>query len=52
MSVSLEESSSLTTRFRDALPSIWKESRNTQIWGVDMEHTELQVLEVILEKVL
>jgi hypothetical protein len=51
MSLSLEESSSLTSHFRDALPSILKKSRNTEIWGVDLKHAEWQVLEVILEKV-
>ncbi|KAJ5789196.1 uncharacterized protein N7518_006207 [Penicillium psychrosexuale] len=52
MSVSLEKSSSLASRFRDALPSILKKSRNTEIWGVDLKHAEWQVLEVILEKFL
>lgn len=52
MSVSLENSSSLAGRFRDALPSILKKSLHTEIWGVDLEHAEWQVLEVILEKVL
>ncbi|KAJ5285189.1 hypothetical protein N7524_000495 [Penicillium chrysogenum] len=52
MSLSLEESSSLTSHFRDALPSILKKSRNTEIWGVDLKHAEWQVLEVILEKFL
>lgn len=52
MSVSLEKSSSLASRLRDALPSILKKSRNTEIWGVDLKHAEWQVLEVILEKVL
>ncbi|KAJ6191107.1 hypothetical protein N7519_001128 [Penicillium mononematosum] len=52
MSVSLEESSPLDSHFRDALPSILKKSRNTEIWGVDLKHAEWQVLEVILEKFL
>lgn len=52
MSVSLEKSSSLASRFRDALPSILKNSRHTEIWGIDLKDAEGQVLEVILEKVL
>ncbi|OQD66787.1 hypothetical protein PENPOL_c004G05664 [Penicillium polonicum] len=52
MSVSLEKSSSLASRFRDALPSILKNSRHAEIWGVDLKDAEGQVLEVILEKFL
>lgn len=52
MSVSLEKSSSLASRFRDALPSILRNSRHTEIWGIDLKDAEGQVLEVILEKVL
>jgi hypothetical protein len=51
MSVSLEKPSSLASHFRDALPSLLKKSRNTEIWGVDLKHAEWQVQEVILEKV-
>ncbi|OQE89817.1 hypothetical protein PENNAL_c0013G06240 [Penicillium nalgiovense] len=52
MSVSPEKSSSQASRLRDALPSILKKSRNTEIWGVDLKDTEWQVLELILEKFL
>ena len=52
MSVSLEKTTSLASRFRDTIPSILKKSRHTEIWGVDLKHAESQVLEVILEKVL
>ncbi|CAG8165949.1 unnamed protein product [Penicillium nalgiovense] len=52
MSVSREKSSSQASRLRDALPSILKKSRNTEIWGVDLKDTEWQVLELILEKFL
>ncbi|KAH8703839.1 kinase-like domain-containing protein [Talaromyces proteolyticus] len=52
MSVSFEKASSLASRFRDALPSVLKKSRHTEIWGVDIKHAEWQVLEVILEKFL
>lgn len=51
MSVSLEKSSSLASRFRDALPSIVTKSRHGEIWGIDLEHAEWEVVEVILEKV-
>lgn len=52
MFVSLEKTTSLASRFQDALPSILKKSRHTEIWGVDLKHAEWQVLEVVLEKVL
>ncbi|KAJ9489950.1 hypothetical protein VN97_g3339 [Penicillium thymicola] len=38
--------------FRDALPSILKKSRHTEIWGIDLKDAEGKVLEVILEKFL
>ncbi|QKX56170.1 uncharacterized protein TRUGW13939_03270 [Talaromyces rugulosus] len=46
MSVSLEKPSSLASRFRDALPSVFKKSRNSEIWGVDIKHAEWQVVEM------
>ncbi|KAI2678101.1 hypothetical protein CBS147355_5102 [Penicillium roqueforti] len=52
MFVSLEKTTSLASRFQDALPSILKKSRHTEIWGVDLKHAEWQVLEVVLEKFL
>lgn len=52
MSVSLENSSSPTSRLRDALSSILKKSGNSEIWGIDLKHAEWQLLEVILEKVI
>ncbi|KAJ5466077.1 hypothetical protein N7530_009864 [Penicillium desertorum] len=47
MSVSLEKPSSLASHFRDALPSLLKKSRNTEIWGVDLKHAEWQVQEFL-----
>ncbi|KAJ5961226.1 kinase-like domain-containing protein [Penicillium vulpinum] len=52
MSVSLDKPNSLASCFRDALPSVLKNSRNSEIWGVDLLHAEWQVLELILGKFL
>ncbi|KGO76608.1 Aminoglycoside phosphotransferase [Penicillium italicum] len=52
MSVSSGKSNSLASRFQNALPSILANSHQTEIWGVDLKHTEGQVLELILEKFL
>lgn len=53
MSVSLKESSSLNSRFRDARPSLfWQNPRRTEIWRIDLNRAEWQVLEVILQKLL
>lgn len=51
MSIPSDNPNTLISRFRDALPSILKASRHTEIWGIDIEHAEWQVLEAILNKV-
>lgn len=51
MSSPSDNSNTLTSRFRDALPSILKASRHTEIWGLDIEHSERQVLDAALNKV-
>lgn len=52
MSVSLDQSSALASHLRDALPSIVKKARHTEIWGLDLEQADWQVLKGILERVL
>ncbi|KAJ5622458.1 kinase-like domain-containing protein [Penicillium herquei] len=53
MSDALEKSSGLASHFREnALPSILKKSRNTEIWGVDLKHAESQAVEFVVEKFL
>lgn len=52
VTMSVSSSSSPLNRFRDALPSVVKKSRHSEIWGFSLEQAESRVLELVLEKVL
>lgn len=51
MSGPLEDPSPLVCRFREALPSIFENSRHSEIWGFDLKRAERHTIELILEKV-
>jgi hypothetical protein len=45
------DASSLASRFLEDLPAILTAARHSEIWGVDLENGEPQILEKILRKV-
>ncbi|KAJ5361097.1 kinase-like domain-containing protein [Penicillium brevicompactum] len=52
MSGPLEKLSPLLCRFREASPSIFKKSRHSELWGVDLKHAERHTIDLILIKFL
>ncbi|KAL2867754.1 uncharacterized protein BJX67DRAFT_371757 [Aspergillus lucknowensis] len=52
MSTFSTDASSLTSRYLEDLPAILADARHSEIWGVDLENGEPQIVEKILRKVL